>query len=412
LLLTRVPESTTFFPYVTCRDTTTRGFADRMIGPGGLIPLVDHIEFESTELNRRYRIGTFKGQTSGNRLRQLFSPTLIDWMAHTAPQGLYFELFGGVLRLTVTSYVESEEQIARACELASHLVERIRAESLETAAPDGAPEFAVSSEMIEQERKRADMIAAAKLVGPPSDFSSAYEAIEPVVKEEKKGFFRKVFKSINRDEAADLALEAFMRGQAQRLGMEWERPGEFITRHAALPFPVGPLQTMKGTLPGLGVDGDLFLVSGGEFEDGLQTRAPGASMPWPDKESVLLVGTRTEDTPVDLTFMGGFPVTPAEGERRISDRSKRDEQITEELNADLGESAAVIARNCESAAALTPAMREWVQAPERGARATLCLGGGILALMSSPLSVRELSGATLDEFLASLAPLAGDASPV
>ncbi len=41
LVATRVPESATFLPYVTCRDEQVRGMADRLIGPGGLIPIVD-----------------------------------------------------------------------------------------------------------------------------------------------------------------------------------------------------------------------------------------------------------------------------------------------------------------------------------------------------------------------------------
>ncbi len=405
MLMTRVPESAAFLPYVTCRDSTVRGVTDRLIGPGGLIPLVDHVEFESTELNRRYRIGTFKGQTSGNRLRQLFAPTLIDWMAHAAPEGLYFELFGGVLMLTVTGRVTEESQIDHACELAGHLAERIRSESIEAVADDGTPEYSVPPEQIEQERKRADTLAAATFGEPPDDFATAFATIEPVVKGQSKGFLRKVFKGINKDEARDLAIEALVRAYGERHGLEWQRATEFIGRHSGSPMLIPPKHALRGPLPSLGITGDLFTFGGAAQGDAQSpSYTPGATLPFADTTAVLQIVPATERQEGSRTI-GGFQVVATGGAQRTSKASKRDAEVSASMGEELGGGFTVIAHNCGPGVTITPAMREWLLAEDRAGVAAMTAAGGTLTVFSAPKPAAQWSFATFDELCTSLAPL-------
>ncbi len=403
LLVTRVPESTVFLPYVTCRDDVVRGFTDRMVGPGGLIPLVEHVEFESIELNRRYRIGMFKG-TSANRLRQLFSPTLIDWMASTAPDGLYFELFGGVLSLTVTTgKIDDIAQIERVCELATHVSERIRAESTETMGDDGVPEFTAPPEQLESERKRAENLAAAAFTSPPADFEKAFERIEPVVKGKSKGLLRKVFKSIDQSEATSLALEALVRGYGERHGLVWQRPADFTGRNADLPYPIAPTQALRGPLPVLGVEGDLF-IHGGASVTRESPCSPGATLPGFDPVPTLVVAPDAEPQESRMTI-GGFQVAATGGGRRVSEQSRQDAEASAALAEELGGRFRVIAQRCEPGRTLTPAMKDWLLAGGDEGGSMLVRAGGTLVVVSSPVPAQEWSTATLDGFCESLAPL-------
>ena len=79
----RILESVELARFITCVEADFRGHVDRALGPGGL-GRIQEIQFESIEFNRRYRIVTFRTGDE-NRLRQLFAPTCIDWMALTAP---------------------------------------------------------------------------------------------------------------------------------------------------------------------------------------------------------------------------------------------------------------------------------------------------------------------------------------
>ncbi len=403
LVMTRIPESAALFPYITCRDVVTRSFADRMIGPGGLIPIVDQFEFESIELGRRYRIGAFKG-SSENMLRQLFSPTLIDWMANIAPEGLYFELFAGVLVATVTGRATQESEIEDACRLATHLAERIRAEALESITPTGTLSFSLPPEQSEIERHRAETLAESSFEDPPQTIAEALERIEPVVKKRSKGLLRKVFKGIDRDEAESLALEAVMRAYGRMHGLEWQRPAEFLYRQAASPLPLAAEQALRGPLPGLGVTGDLFVLRGAA--EGRPALATGVAIPWPDRDAVALISPSAEQNQ-ELETIGGFRVGVAEGERRTSEFSQRDSEVSELLEAELQGHYSVSAQRCVAGQTIASELCSWLMDEKRRARAIATLAGGTLSLMSFPPATEPWSAAALDELNASLKPLVG-----
>ena len=329
MLLTRVPESAVFLPYVTCRDDVVRGFTDRMIGPGGLIPLVEHVEFESIELNHRYRIGAFTG-TAQDRLRQLFSPTLIDWMASTAPDGLYFELFSGMLQMTVTTgKVTDHAQLNRVCELATHIVERIRAESAETMARRRRARVHGPAEQAEYEQQagrhaggRRVHLAARRFQGGARPRSSRS------VKGKSKGLLRKVFKSIDRGEAA----EPGTRGSVPRL---WRAPRPRLAAAHRLhrpprrpPLPIAPKQALRGPLPGLGVEGDLFVLVG--------AGCPGIARAHRGRAAGLRPGATLVASPRGASddermTIGGFQLAATGGGRRVSEQSRRDAEAAAAL---------------------------------------------------------------------------------
>ncbi len=402
LVMTRVPESATLFPYVTCRDVVTRGFADRMIGPGGLIPIVDHVEFESIELGRRYRIGALKG-TSENLLRQLFSPTLIDWMAHVAPEGIYFELFAGLLVVTVTGHAAHESDIADACGLATHLADRIRAEAVESISLEGALTFNVPPEQSESERSRAETLAESGFGEPPRTIGEALDRIEPVVKRRSKGLLRKVFKGIDRDEAESLALEAVIRAYGREHNLGWQRPIDFLFRQSGSPLPLAAEQALRGRLPGLDVVGDLFVLKA-SVED-QPVLATGATLPWPDRDAVALVTPGGEQAQ-SLETIGGFPVSVVGGERRMGASSQRDAKTSEHIEEELLGRYAVTARDCVPGQTITPELCALLLDESRPDRAIVTLAGGTLTLMSLPLATETWSVSHLDELAESLKPLA------
>lgn len=396
LVLTRIPESAAFLPYVTCRDTAFHGAMDRWLGPGGLIPLIDHIEFESIALNRRYRIGIFRG-FGENRLRQLFAPTVIDWMAHEAPDGIYFELMGGMLQTTIGGIVETEQELEHACLLAGRLVEIIRSESLEGVGESGTPQFQVSPKQEEYERTMAQKLAAVKFEAPPTDVATAAKAIEPVVKAESRGFLRKVFSSINESEALLLAVEAVARGYAERHDLAFERGTDFIARHLALPVPVAPKHSMRGTIPGTKLTGDLFVHAGGT------EATAGAAIPWPTGDTVLQVLPPGRDE-AETTPIGSYQLVVGEGARRESEPTQAGREAAAAIAQELGGRYGVSGRHI-GPETLTRAMREWLGGDAEGKRGVV-LGGETLLMFGRTIPLEEFSAAELDRVTASVAAIA------
>jgi hypothetical protein len=403
LLVTRIPASISLLPYLTCRDTEVRGFADRLIGPGGLIPLVDHVEFESIELNRRYRIGIFRGTDEG-KLRELFAPTFIDWMAHTSPEGLYFELFGGTLSVTLAGEIVDEAGIERLCSLAGHVVERIRSESLEGVAPGDMPPLKMAPEQAEAERERERKLAAAQFRAPPQDYATALDGVEPLVQEAGRGFMRRIFKSINRAEAADLAMEALMRGYADQHGLERKRPGDLLARAIASPLPIAPQFPMRGALPGLEVAGDLFAVRLGDAAAGPRY-GPGAAFEVPDGGAGYVLVTPGRPDP-NVAMIGGFPVSVAEGARRESQASRRARDAALTVQAPLAPHYSATVSGPEAGGPLAAAAVEWLLAPERAGQAALLVDPPTVTAVAPDVAATEWSWAALDAFCASLAGLA------
>jgi hypothetical protein len=122
--LTEVPAATAFAPRVFCirrgrstRDDEFYGFEARH----------SKLWTESAALNERYEVSTSPFQDP-NWLRQLFSPSLVDWLGTEPPADFSFELAYGALLGSIESDDPGADGLAALCEATAHVATRIREE--------------------------------------------------------------------------------------------------------------------------------------------------------------------------------------------------------------------------------------------------------------------------------------------
>jgi hypothetical protein len=122
--LTEVPAATAFAPRVFCirrgrstRDDEFYGFEARH----------SKLWTESTALNERYEVATSPFQDL-NWLRQLFSPSFVDWLGAKPPADFSFELAYGALLGSIESDDPGADGLAALCEATAHVAIRIRRE--------------------------------------------------------------------------------------------------------------------------------------------------------------------------------------------------------------------------------------------------------------------------------------------
>ncbi len=90
------------------------------------------VEVESVRMDKRFE--TFAdADTDPNWLRQLFTPTFIDWLGDHAPEGFAFELVAGGLVTNAKGHLDNAAALDAFCEATSRAAKRIRDESLEQA---------------------------------------------------------------------------------------------------------------------------------------------------------------------------------------------------------------------------------------------------------------------------------------
>jgi hypothetical protein len=126
--IVELPECAGFVPELYCQ---------RKFGLRALEKLEDafrrskeRVELESEALDERYEIFAGNGQDP-NRLRQLFSPTFIVWLADSAPEKFAFELVGGNLCCYVSGHKKKAEELDTMRAAATAVATRLREESLE-----------------------------------------------------------------------------------------------------------------------------------------------------------------------------------------------------------------------------------------------------------------------------------------
>lgn len=90
----------------------------------------ERVKLESEALDERYEIFSATGQDQ-NRLRQLFSPTFIVWLAESAPEKFAFELVGGNLCCYVSGHKKKADELDTMRAAAAAVATRLREESLE-----------------------------------------------------------------------------------------------------------------------------------------------------------------------------------------------------------------------------------------------------------------------------------------
>lgn len=122
--LTEVPAATAFAPRVFCirrgrstRDDEFYGFEARH----------SKLWTESAALNERFEVSTSPFQDP-NWLRQLFSPSLVDWLGTEPPADFSFELAYGALLGSIESDDPGAAGLAALCEATAHVATRIRRE--------------------------------------------------------------------------------------------------------------------------------------------------------------------------------------------------------------------------------------------------------------------------------------------
>jgi hypothetical protein len=126
--LAEVPECAGFVPELYCQ---------RRFGLRALEKLEDvfrrskeRVELESEALDQRYEIFAGSAQDP-NRLRQLFSPTFIIWLADSAPEKFAFELVDGTLCCYVSGHKKTAAELDTVRAASAAVATRLREESRE-----------------------------------------------------------------------------------------------------------------------------------------------------------------------------------------------------------------------------------------------------------------------------------------
>jgi len=122
--LTEVPAATAFAPRVFC---IRRGRSTRDDEFYGFEARYSKLWTESTALNERYEVATSPYQDP-NWLRQLFSPSFVDWLGTEPPGDFSFELAYGAVLGSVEADDPGAEGLAALCEATAHVATRIREE--------------------------------------------------------------------------------------------------------------------------------------------------------------------------------------------------------------------------------------------------------------------------------------------
>lgn len=126
--LVEVPECTSFVPELYCQRKfglrALEKFEDAFRGNK------ERVTLESEKLLDKYEIFATKEQDA-NRLRQLFSPTFIVWLADSAPDKFAFELVDGNLCCYVSGHKENAADLDAIAAATGAVAKRLRDEALE-----------------------------------------------------------------------------------------------------------------------------------------------------------------------------------------------------------------------------------------------------------------------------------------
>ncbi|HVO54247.1 MAG TPA: hypothetical protein VMT37_07530 [Solirubrobacterales bacterium] len=298
IVLASIPEGIAFAPALVCRDR-------RELGAGTPAQLPTErwqpTELESTIFNRRYRLLSLAGQDAVY-VREVFSPSLIAWLAHDVPEGFSFELNERHLVVALPGHLEGEEDLERLRALAAEVARRLREE---------AEEEGVASGLFDEAEKRAAIAAALTKVSfkqPPASVGAALEAFRHAARWRPTvvlsglacallGFFVGAAAgalfygplgaaaglltlsggfALGREiagyryswgpiSAQRLALEAFIAEYARSHGLREVDRWRFHSDHRHLPLPGVAAHVMAGPIPGSALGG-YFLTLGDAAE--------------------------------------------------------------------------------------------------------------------------------------------------
>jgi len=291
IMVARLPESVGYVPMLCVRQ---KAVDSGLYYWGGDQRPRQSQEFESTELNRRFVIDIAKAQGQ-NWLWQLFSPSLINWLAHETPPDFGFKLETGVFTCEVpqwrgqgTSGEVEAEHLDLLAESGGKVAGRIRDEVLEEIGTGSATSPASL-------QAYTDWVAAPKhgrIVGTLMKLAGADKPDESVAR------------------------------WADANGMELESPAAFHSRHITLPLPGAASDVATGTLPGTSRRGSVAWIAFSSPVDVEQNYVAvvaeiGAKLPptWIDAGEAAVPGYG-EELPaavIEAAKAGDFGVSTADG---------------------------------------------------------------------------------------------------
>jgi len=229
IMICRIPESVGYVPLLACRPE----------GLGGAMYAWDNDQrprakqrFESAELDRRYVVEAAEGQ-SQNWIFQLFSPSFIDWLAHSTPPDFGFKLDLG------SFHCETPQWRGQATSLTGE----VEPEALDLLLESGGR---VAS------RIRDEVLEEAALLGEPAKADSA-AAYAKFANAAKHGRIIKAILWAARLGPGDDGISKY----AAERGLETESPADFHTRYIGLAMPGAATGVATGRLPGGEREGSL-----------------------------------------------------------------------------------------------------------------------------------------------------------
>ncbi|MFN8216332.1 MAG: hypothetical protein U0R71_07015 [Solirubrobacterales bacterium] len=298
LVVTRVPESIGFMPYLGFS-----GAGSKMSGVAGSLDQMQKVDLGGHKGLKGASAYAYKG-ASQNWTMQLFSPALIDWLARSDDE-FGFELAAGVLCVARDTYLNVPEKLETLCADAAHLAGLIREESLEETATGGAEAEAakdpkLADPAMEKALTRVDVGTPQSVGEATGSFRSYMRAAPgtilyalkyavlltlvlnipgaaiPIVLAVQGAFvllaaieaalvaiiFFFVYRKRVRTAAEKYSTEAFFRAFARKRELALEEPLHFAATHAEAKLPFKPDRVFTGMLPG-GVNGALALVGDG-----------------------------------------------------------------------------------------------------------------------------------------------------
>ncbi|MCB0864872.1 MAG: hypothetical protein KDB58_04080 [Solirubrobacterales bacterium] len=273
LMICRIPESVGYVPYLGCRPDTIGGAMYAWDNDNR--PKQSQV-FESVELERRYKVEVAAGQAQ-NWIYQLFTPTFIDWLAHSTPVDFGFKLDLGVFHCETPNWRGQEGSTSGEVEPAL----------LDVLLENGSR---VAS------RIRDEVLEEAQLIGEPGVVDSA-EAYAKFATAPKHGRIIKSILWLARVGAEDDGTAKY----ATERGMEPESPAQFHARHIGLAMPGAATAVATGPLPQGGREGSVAWLQFSSIVDmeqeyvavavGTDARLPSV---WIDPEDVGAPGIGAE----------------------------------------------------------------------------------------------------------------------
>lgn len=318
LVVTRVPESIGFLPYLGFAGRASK--FDPRAGGEDMAP----IDLGDREGFKGARAYAYAG-ASESWLAQLLSPALAEWLARS-DENFGFELANGVLCSGRDGYLNDAATLKTVCEDAAHLAGALREESLEEVGSDGGKSDAARDPDANDPQLEAAL--ARVQTGSPDDTLAARGAFTgyllrspatiggalrfavaltlvlnvpgvalpiTLISEQQYALLAAIeialialifffsFRSRIRKNSVRYAAEAFYRAYAKDRKLRLEEPLAFAAAHAEAKLPFKPDRVFTGTLPG-GTDGSLIIGGDGSKRSDRIAIVAGSSGPVAEAE--------------------------------------------------------------------------------------------------------------------------------